>query len=217
MNKMLILSKPTATKDQVIQFINDTKTAHPLCYAIVPMIYDRAVKVGINPVVAVAQSLKETGYFNYKGVLRPNFCNIGGLKGAYGGGDYDPNAHKRFEYWEDGVQAFIDHLALYVGAKGYPKYSAETEMYYKGKGIFYDVNKYKNNGVTLDPRHFTYLFNSIKTVEELSGKWCPAKDYGAEVLKIVKKIENTKVKSNNINNDKAINLAKQLLNELEGK
>lgn len=210
---MLVLTKPTATKSQVMAFIANTKTAHPLCLAVVPMIYDKAVEVGINPVIAVAQSLKETGYFNFKGVLRPNHCNICGLKGSYGGGDYDPDAHKRFEYWEEGVAAFIDHLALYCGVKGYPKYSKETELYYKKKGIFYDINLYKKNGVTLDPRHFSYLLGTVKTVEDLSGKWCPSKDYGKEVIEIAKKIENTKVNNNN----KALELAKQLVQELEGK
>ena len=218
MNKMLILSKPTATKDQVMQFIKNTRTAHSLCYAIVPMIYDEAIKVGINPIVAVAQALKETGYFNYNGVLRPNFCNICGLKGSYGGGDYDPNAHKRFEYWEDGVKAFIDHLALYCGVKGYPKYSKETELYYNGKGTFYDVNKYKKNGTTLDPRHFTYLLGTVKTVEDLSGKWCPSKTYGEDIIAIVRKIEGTKVSVNSeINENKIINLAKEIISEIEGK
>lgn len=217
---MLILSKPTATKDQVMQFIKNTKTAHPLCFAIVPMVYDEAVKVGINPVVAVAQALKETGYFNYKGVLRPNYCNICGLKGTCGGGDYDPNAHKRFEYWEDGVQAFIDHLALYCGVKGYPKYNKETEMNYIKNSSFYDVKKLKKNGTTQDPRHFTYLFGKVKTVEDLSGNWCPSKSYSDDLLTIIKKIEGTKVsessKGSSINKTKILKLAKEIISEIEG-
>lgn len=192
---MNIIGKATATKEQVMEFIKNTKSAHSLCYSIIPMIYDSATKKGINPIVSVAQSLKETGYFNFKGVLRANFCNICGLKGASGGGDYDPNAHKRFEYWEDGVEAFTDHLALYAGIYGYPKYSVETELYYKSKGKFYDANKMKKNGTTLDPRHFSYLLGTAKTVEELSGKWCPDKNYGNDVIAIVRKIESTDIKN----------------------
>lgn len=214
---MNIIGKPSATKEQVMQFIKNTKTSHPLCLAIVPMIYDEAVKVGINPTIAIAQSLKETGYFNYKGVLNASFCNIGGLKGSSGGGDYDPNAHKRFNYWEDGVKAFIDHLALYVGVSGYPKYSEDTKRYYDSKKTSYDANKYKKNGVTLDPRHFPYLYNSIKTVEDLSGKWCPSKDYGKDILAMVDKIEKTKVSNENSNIDlnKINKLAKEIIDLTE--
>lgn len=193
---MNIISKPTATKEQVMQFIKYTKTAHPLCLAIVPMIYDAAEKVGINPIVAVAQAIKETGYFNFKGVLRPNFCNICGLKGSSGGGDYDPEAHKRFEYWEDGVSAFIDHLALYAGVEGYPKYSADTELYYKSKNTKYDSESLKKKGTTLDPRQFPYLLGTAKTVEALSEKWAPSKTYGSEIVAIVKEIESTKLETN---------------------
>lgn len=46
--------------------------------------------------------------------------------------------------------------------KGYPKYSELV-----GKV------EYKVNGTTLDTRHFPYLHGEAKTVESLSGKWCP--------------------------------------------
>lgn len=84
--------------------------------AMVPLLWDAAVANGVDPVVLIAQAMKETGYFNFKGVLRPNFCNTCGLKVTKGGGDQDPGAHMRFEYWEDGIMAHSDHLALYAGA-----------------------------------------------------------------------------------------------------
>lgn len=213
---MNIISKPTATLEQVMQFIDNTPTAHSLCKAIVPMIYESAKKVGINPVVAVAQSLKETGYFNYKGVLRPNYCNICGLKGTTGGGDYNPDAHKRFDYWEDGVNAFIDHLALYCGVKGYPKYSKESELFYKSKKVKYDSAKYKKNGTTPDPRHFPSLFNVVKTVEDLSGQWCPQKDYSKSIEIIVEKIESTKVETKLQNEQEILKQIKVLEKMVKG-
>ena len=53
--------------------------------------------------------------------------------------DFIAEAHKRFDSWEDGISAHVDHLALYAGAAGYPKEG------------------------TLDPRHFESLFGRCPT------------------------------------------------------
>ncbi|SJU02468.1 Uncharacterised protein [Clostridioides difficile] len=50
-----------------------------------------------------------------------SYNNPCGMKTSQGGSDTDPNAHQRFNSWDEGVQAHLDHLALYAGAKGYPK------------------------------------------------------------------------------------------------
>lgn len=217
---MNILTKPTATLNQCINFTKNKKTANKLCFTLIPIIYEEAVNRNINPAIAIAQAYKETGYFNFGGVLDSSFHNVCGLKNPAGGGDKDKNAHKRFESWEVGITAYLDHLALYAGAKSYPRYSADLESYYKSKGLKYDSNKLKQNGVTEDPRHFTYLHSKCKTVESLSGNWAPAKTYGSDIVKMVKEIEsasNADTSSSN-NNDKAEELIKEIelkLNELK--
>ena len=91
----------------------------------------------------------------------------------------------KFKSWKDGIQAHADHLGLYAGAKNCPKYSPETKNYQN--------EKYKANGTTLDPRHFTYLYGKCPTVEGLSGTWATDKKYAKTLLGIIAKIHNTKV------------------------
>ena len=112
---------------------------------------------GVNPGIAYVQAAKETGYGKFGGVLDESYHNPCGLKTSAGGGDYDPNAHQRFKTWDEGVQAHLDHLALYAGADGYPK---------------------KN---TYDPRHFVTIKGKATTVNGLGGKWAPSSTYGEEV------------------------------------
>ena len=76
---------------------------------------------GINWVLAYVQAAKETGYGKFGGVLDESYHNPCGLKNPSGGDDYDADAHKKFDNWEQGVLAHLDHLALYAAADGFPK------------------------------------------------------------------------------------------------
>lgn len=198
---MNIINKPTATIEQVYAWL-DTKNPHPLAKAMVSIFFEKAIKEGIDPIVVIAQAMKETGYFKFQGVLRPNFCNTCGLKGNLGGGDYDPNAHIRFDYWEDGIQAHIDHIALYAGASSYPRYGVNCPQAQK--------EEYKVNGTTLDPRHFGYLKGKCPTVESLSGNWAPSKTYGEDIVKMCNEISSTIVVKDECSHkeyeDKIVNL-----------
>ncbi|GAA0076919.1 hypothetical protein UT300005_12970 [Clostridium sp. CTA-5] len=115
---------------------------------------------GVNPGIAYVQSAKETGYGKFGGVLDDTYHNPCGMKTSAGGGDTDPNAHMRFDSWDEGVQAHLDHLALYAGANGYPRQ---------------DTN---------DPRHFISIKGKATTVNSLGGKWAPSSTYGEEVNKL---------------------------------
>lgn len=111
----------------------------------------------VNPAIAYVQAAKETGYGNFGGVLDESYHNPCGLKNPSGGGDTDKNAHQKFESWDEGVQAHLDHLALYAGADGYPRKD------------------------TYDPRHFVTIKGKATTVNSLGGKWAPSATYGEEV------------------------------------
>lgn len=203
---MKILNKPSATIEQCQEWINGVKTAHPIAKAMVPLLWDAAIANGIDPCVLIAQAMKETGYFNFKGVIRPNFCNTCGLKITKGGGDLEPGAHMRFDYWEDGIMAHSDHLALYAGSSNTPKYSPECASHQN--------EQYKKNGTTKDPRHFTYLHGKCKSVEDLSGNWAPGKDYGQEIVRIANQMINTKVNKHEcsgVDSNKVVELEQQLM------
>ena len=181
---MNILGKATATYAQAEAWVKSVKTANKLLLQNLPIIWKAAEGNGINPVMMLAQVCVETGYFNFGGVLNASFHNTCGLKTTKGGGDYEANAHMKFKSWEEGIQAHADHLGLYAGAKNCPKYSPNTKNYTN--------EKYKANGTTADPRHFTYLYGKYKTVESLAGTWATDKKYDKTLKNMMAKIEATK-------------------------
>ena len=181
---MNILGKAEVSYAQVVTFIKSVKTANKLALELLPIFWKAAEGNGIRPEILYVQALVETGYFNFGGVLDASFHNTCGLKTTKGGGDYEANAHMRFKSWEDGIQAHADHLGLYAGATNCPKYSPHTKNYTN--------EKYKANGTTLDPRHFTYLYGKYKTVESLAGTWATDKKYDKTLKTMIAKIEATK-------------------------
>jgi hypothetical protein len=62
------------------------------------------------------------------------------------------------------VAAHLDHLALYAGARGYPKRH------------------------TPDPRHFPFLHGRARTVQALGGAWTPSRSYGREIVRMAREI-----------------------------
>jgi len=118
----------------------------------------------VNPAIAYVQAAKETGYGKFGGVLDESYHNPCGLKNSSGGGDTDQNAHQRFASWDEGIQAHLDHLALYAGVNGYPR----DDSY--------------------DPRRFRSIKGTVTTVNALGGigKWAPSATYGEEVNALYK-------------------------------
>ena len=162
-----IIGKATATAEQAKTWAKNSG-ANDLFIGLADAFWKIAGAAGINPVAAYAQSAKETGYGQFKGVLNASFNNPCGMKTASGGGDSDPNAHQKFRSWDEGITAQVDHLALYAGAAGYPKAG------------------------TPDPRHFPYLKGTAPTVEALGGKWAPSATYGSDIAAMMTKLEGTK-------------------------
>ena len=161
-----IISQPSATLKQAQEWAKK-KGATDTFIELAPFYWELCQESGVDPAVAYAQAAKETGYGKFGGVVSKSFCNPCGLKTRKNGSDLDPNAHMKFSDWRTGVIAHIDHLALYAGAKGYPK---------------------KN---TPDPKHHQYLFGKAKNVEDLSGKWAPSSIYGKSIVKdFLNKIRN---------------------------
>jgi len=130
---------------------------------LVDIYYELCQIKGLNPVIQYTQMCYETGWL-YKVAsgagLDASYHNPCGLKTTVGGGDYEANAHMRFDTWRDGIDAHTDHSALYAGAPGYPK------------------------EITKDPRHFKWIFGRAKTVEQLSGTWAPSLTYSETILRL---------------------------------
>ena len=128
----------------------------------------------VNPALAYVQAAHETGFGRFGGVLDESYYNPCGMKNTNAGINDDTikEAHKKFDSWEHGVLAHLDHLALYAGSNGYPKKNIEQS--YVEDGL--------DNESTYDPRHFAYLAGSAKTALDLSGSWA-AGNYGEKLIR----------------------------------
>ena len=135
---------------------------------------------GVNWVLAYVQAAKETGYGKFGGVLDESYHNPCGLKNPSGGYDYDADAHKKFDNWEQGVLAHLDHLALYAAANGFPKTTY--------------VDKWKDEELasdeTYDPRHIGWfgttngILGKARDVLSLTGSWASDQNYGIELFRM---------------------------------
>lgn len=177
---MNIINTPTASKEQILKWV-ETKKTNKLAIDLIDTFYDIAVKHGINPIIVYCQSMKETSYMNFGGVLDNSFKNPCGLKISKGGGNDDPNAHMRFNSWTEGITAQCEHLALYAGAKGYPL------------------------AKPIDPRHFPYLLGKCPTVEDLSDNWAGG-NYGLEIIRMCEEVQKIVI----IKDDIVVNLKKEI-------
>ena len=182
---MKIINKPTASFKQCEAWIKSKRTANKLALDNLQIMWDCAIANGIDPCVLIAQSMKETGWYNFGGVVPASFHNPCGLKVTKGGGDYEVGAHMRFKSWQEGIMAQSDHLALYAGGPNMPKYSPECASHQNAD--------HKANGTTQDPRHFTYLFGKCPTVESLGCNWAPSASYGTDIVKMIKEIYSMEV------------------------
>lgn len=155
-----IISQTTVTEDDAKEWAR-LKGATEEFIGLADLYWSYAKERGnVNPTVAYIQAAKETGYGKFGGVINSSYYNPCGLKVNAGGGDYDPDAHKKFLSWEEGIQAHLDHLALYAGAENYPRKD------------------------TPDPRHFDIIYGKAKTVASLGANWAPSPTYGEEIVRL---------------------------------
>lgn len=159
-----ILSSPSATLGQAQNWAEE-RGATAVFIHLAQIYWLLGENIGVDPAVAYAQAAKETNFGRFGGVLDESFQNPCGMKTTEGGGNYDRKAHQSFHSWAEGIQAHLEHLALYAGAPGYPRASSA------------------------DPRHFEYLAGTAATVEDLSGKWAPSLTYGRDIVEMVKQMQ----------------------------
>ena len=101
-------------------------------------IVDYSMKVGMDPYLATAVMLQETGCYWNCSALTKNCNNVGGNKGSpsCNGGSY-----RRFSTIEDGIKFAINKLNSYY-KKGY-KTAKQINPYYAGDKTWYvKVNRY---------------------------------------------------------------------------
>lgn len=115
-------------------------------------------RYGLRWDAVFAQSLKETGFWKFGGLVQPgqnNFCGLG----AFGN-----NPGASFRTPEEGVEAQFQHWHVYYFGGNLPP-----------------------GAPVLDPRRDAVLKSgragTLEFVEDLGGNWSPSPDYGASIVR----------------------------------
>ncbi|NLX90647.1 MAG: hypothetical protein GXZ07_03495 [Firmicutes bacterium] len=153
-----ILGAPQASIAQAREWARN-RNAHQRFIDIASFYWNYGKMIGIRPEVAYSQAAKETAFGHYGGAVDPAQNNWAGIKTRNASGDRQED-HETFSTPEDGVRAHFNHLAAYVGL------------------------------IPIGEPHGRYLLvkslpwaGTVRTVEELGGKWAPNLDYGKSIVR----------------------------------
>ena len=163
-NDITIFGEPVATQEQMVEFIrlrNPNPKINCTVEELVRYYYEEGAVEGIRPDIALCQSIKETGTWNYGGDVVPeqnNFCGLGttggGVKGAY------------FATPRLGVRAQIQHLLVYTSTR--PPKLENVDPRYE-----HIVNNRRD------------VFGNVHTWVGLNGIWAsPGHNYGQDILSL---------------------------------
>ena len=152
-----VIGHPQATVLQAQEWAKN-RGAHQRFIDIAPIYWQYATVTGIRPEALYSQAGKETNFGKYTGVVKPEQNNWAGIKTANATGD-KPEDHETFATPEDGVRAHFNHICAYVG----------KDPIGEPHGRYHVVKSLSWSG-------------TVKTVEELGGKWAPATGYGKSIV-----------------------------------
>lgn len=156
-SETLLVSKAQITVDEAKAWAKQNG-AHQRFIDIADLYWKYGEITGIRPEILYAQAAKETGYGKYGGAVVPEQNNWAGIKTKTATGDRTED-HETFLTPEDGVRGHFNHMSAYIGLTpvGEPH------------GRYFSVKSIKWAG-------------TVKTLEELGGKWCPDLYYGYSIL-----------------------------------
>ncbi len=150
-----MLGPAQVTVEQAKQWA-ENKGAHQRFIDIADYYWQYGELTGIRPEIMYAQAAKETAYGKYTG--QPEQNNWAGIKTKTATGD-QPEDHETFATPEDGVRGHYNHMSAYLGlapiGEPHGRYFSVKSMAWAG---------------------------TVKTLEELGGKWCPDLYYGYSIL-----------------------------------
>ena len=115
-------------------------------------------QMGIRPEILYAQAGWETNYGKYTGVVSEDMNHWAGIK-VYGRNDDEKDAHETFVTPEEGARAHFNHMSAYIGVE---PFGVPHQRYYSVKSLAWA--------------------GTVRTLEELGGKWCPDTEYGIKIL-----------------------------------
>jgi hypothetical protein len=118
---------------------------------------------GVRPLVAFAQMCLETNFLHFSGTVSLRQNNFCGM-----GSTHNQSSGNAFPNMRTGVRAHVQHLKAYASAKPLHRACA-------------------------DPRRRWVELGCCTTVESLDGHWATAPQYGQNILRIMRNIENHKL------------------------
>lgn len=149
-----ILGPETVVVEQCQQYI---ARQNPNAPDVVPVYQKYGMLLGIKWGFALAQAIKETGFFRFGGDVRPEQNNFAGI-GATGGGAQGST----FIDVDQGVLAHLQHLFAYASSQPLPP-----------------------NMLKVDPRFDQVARGSCPNWEDLNGRWAvPGNGYGEDIIRI---------------------------------
>ena len=169
----LIMGEPRTTVSQMVAYYNSTNHPYPayvyggkgassiedFCV----LVYEEATAEGVRPEVLFTQAMKETGWLQFGGLVKNDYCNFGGL-GATGSGV----AGAVFPDVRTGLRAQVQHLKCYASTDSLCNPLVDPRW---------------NNVVNQHGR------GSAPLLEDLNGKWAvPGDSYGQDILKMITKL-----------------------------
>jgi hypothetical protein len=116
--KVVVMGPPTTDIAQMQRWAKDNN-ATELFIGLAPLVWQESIAYGVDPALVYAIMAHETAFGRFGGVLDATFHNWGGMKTPVGGGNYDPNAHHRFETHREGIAAVAQHAGRYAGLELY--------------------------------------------------------------------------------------------------
>ena len=152
----------TAIAVEASQVLRDSAAQSRLLTEMVPVLVAEAMRYGVDPAVILSQSVHETGWGVFGGVVPPRYHNTCGLKTRSGGRNADPSAHQRFPSWHAGARAHAQHLYAYAGGT-----LDDGDLELTPRAIWV--------------RQANATHGPAVHVEDLGGRWAPSSSYGERV------------------------------------
>jgi len=157
-NPVMLVGQSEATLEQAKAWATKRGAAQ-IYIDIADLYWEYGELTGIRADVLYAQAAKETNFGKYTGQVKPEQNNWAGIK-KYGATGDEPEDHEDFATPDDGVRGHFNHMCAYVGLEpvGEPhgRYKSVKSLSWAG---------------------------TVKSVQQLGGKWCPNIDYGNSIIR----------------------------------
>ncbi len=160
-----LLAAPRVTLTQAQRWAASRNAAQGFI-DIAPLYWNYGGITGLRPEILYAQAAHETNFGKFCGQVPAWYNNWAGIKVANSNGDR-PEDHQQFSTPHDGVRSHFNHMTAYVG--GINPIGELHDRYHVVKKLPWA--------------------GTIKTLEQLSGRWAPSPTYHVRILTMLEEMK----------------------------